>query len=181
MKNSATIILILAFALTIVSSCKKSDDNNDDDNNNKLPDAVFSMNVSGVESQTVNFTLPGNVASDYATNGALISDQDMFTMNASALPITWMLGLAAELSAIETGTYSLRQGVSAYTSPSQTSGYIAVSGTLTISKADLYQGVSSIKDWFIDGTYSGIYQDNSNPPNQVTITGSFSGINIKAQ
>jgi hypothetical protein len=181
MKNSATIILILAFALTIVSSCKKSDDNNDDDNNNKLPDAVFSMNVSGAESQTVNFTLPGNVASDYATNGALVSSQELFTMNASSLPITWMLGLAAEVSEMETGTYNLKAGTSAYTSPSQTTGYIAVSGTITISKAELYQGVSSIKDWFIDGSYTGIYQDNANPPNQVSIGGSFSGINIKAQ
>jgi len=181
MKNSATIILILAFVLTIVSSCKKSDDNNDDDNNNKLPDAVFSMNVSGAETQTVNFTLPGNVASDYAINGSLLSSQEMFSMSASSMPITWLLGLSAELSAIETGTYNLTPGSSAYTSPSQTTGYIAVSGTLTISKAELYQGISSIKDWFIDGSYSGIYQDNSNPPNQVTITGSFSGINIKAQ
>ncbi|NCA84670.1 MAG: hypothetical protein EOM83_03755 [Clostridia bacterium] len=180
MKNSTTIIMLLALALTIVSACKKSDDN-DDDNNNKLPDAVFSMNVSGAESQTVNFTLPGNVASGNAINGALLSSQELFTMNASPLPITWMLGLAAELSAIETGTYNLKPGVSAYTSPSQTTGYIAVSGTITISKAELYQGVSSIKDWFIDGSYTGTFQDTSTPPNQITISGSFSGINIKAQ
>lgn len=181
MKNSATIILLLALTLTIISSCKKSDDNNDDENNNKLPDAVFSMNVSGAESQIVNFTLPGNVASDYAVNGALVSSQELFTMNTSTLPITWMLGLAAEVSEMETGTYALKAGSSAYTSPSQTTGYLAVSGTITITKADLYQSVSSIQDWFIDGTYSGTYQDSSNPPNQVTISGSFSGINIKAQ
>jgi hypothetical protein len=89
--------------------------------------------------------------------------------------------LSAELSAIETGTYNLTPGSSAYTSPSQTTGYSAVSGTITISKAELYQDVSSIKDWFIDGSYTGTFQDNSTPPNQVSISGSFSGINIKAQ
>jgi hypothetical protein len=70
--------------------------------------------------------------------------------------------------------------MSAFTPPSQTNGYIAVSGSVTISKATLYQGVSSIEDWFIDGTFSGTYVDNNTPPNQVTITGSFSGVNIKA-
>jgi hypothetical protein len=181
MKNSTKIIMLLAFVLTIISSCKKSDNNNDDDNNDKVPDAVFSMNVSGAESQTVNFTLPGNVASGNVVNGAHISSQQLLTINASSLPITWMFNLAAQVNSLSAGTYDLKPQLGAYTNPSQSGGYLAVSGSFTITNAELFQSVSSIEDWFIDGSYSGTFQDNSTPPNQVTISGSFSGVNIKAQ
>jgi hypothetical protein len=179
MKNSTKIILLLAFALTIVSACKKSDDNDDD--SKKVPDAVFSMNVSGAETQTVNFTLPGNVAGDYAINGAHLSSQQLLSIGASTLPITWGLNLAADVSSLATGTYNYKPQMGAYTNASQTGGYIAISGSITIIKAELFQSATSVESWFIDGSYSGTYQDASTPPKQVTINGSFSGINIGAQ
>ncbi|MCF8379066.1 MAG: hypothetical protein K9H49_05775 [Bacteroidales bacterium] len=183
MKKSTMILLLLAITGIFVSGCKKEDDNPDPNNNNNtsLPDAVFNMTVSGAESHTFSFTLPENVASNYAVNGAHQSSVPILSILASSLPITWQYGLIADVNSMATGTYNIKEGMSAFTPPSQTTGYLAVSGTLTITKASLYQSVSSIEDWFIDGTFSGTYQDNNTPPNEVTITGSFSGVNIKAQ
>ncbi len=64
-------------------------------------------------------------------------------------------------------------------SPSSTNVYLAVGGNLTISSAELYQNVGPAEDWYIDGSFSGTFQDNETPPNTVTINGTFSGINIK--
>jgi hypothetical protein len=54
-----------------------------------------------------------------------------------------------------------------------------VGGNLTISSAELYQDVGPAEDWYIDGSFSGTFQDNETPPNTVTINSTFSGINIK--
>jgi len=180
MKKTILTLFFIALSGLLVSSCKKTD-NNTNNNNNNIPDAVFSLNVSGAESHTFNFTLKGGTATDYAVNGSQLSSQQMLTLAASSLPITWMYNLVAEVSSMKTGTYDLKAGMSAFTNPSQTASYLAVSGTVNITRATLYQSVSSIEDWFIDGTFSGTYQDSSVPPNQITVSGSFSGVNIKAQ
>lgn len=181
MKKSMIALLFLAFARIGLSSCKKDNDDNDNNNNNKIPDAVFSMNVSGAESHTFNFTLPGNVASANAVSGSHQSSLNMLTMLATNLPITWQYSLVADVSSMAKGTYDLKPGLSAFSPPSQTTGYLAVSGSVEITKATLYQNVSNVEDWFIDGSFSGTYQDSNTPPNTITVSGSFSGVNIKAQ
>jgi hypothetical protein len=181
MKKSMIALLFLAFAGIGLSSCKKDNDDNDNNNNNKIPDAVFSMNVSGAESHTFNFTLRGNVASANAVSGSHQSSLNMLTMLATNLPITWQYSLVADVSSMAKGTYDLKPGLSAFSPPSQTTGYLAVSGSVEITKATLYQNVSNVEDWFIDGSFSGTYQDSNTPPNTITVSGSFSGVNIKAQ
>ena len=183
MKKSTLFLMIATFAISLTSSCSKNDDDNDNNNNNNntLPDANFEMNVSGAESYSFSFTLPANVASTHAINGSHLASQEVLSIAASELPITWLYGLIADISTLSEGTFDLKVGASAFSNPTQTNAYTAVSGTITISKATLFQTVSSVEDWFIDGTYSGTYQDAGTPPNQITISGSFSGVNIKAQ
>jgi len=170
------------FSSLVFSSCSKSNDTDNDDNTGgTLPDAVFNMAVTGAEDYTFNFTLPANVASDHAINGTQQSSQSLYLMGVSTLPVTWQYSLAADIGSMTEGTYDIKVGLSAFTIPEQTNSYIAISGTMTITKADLYQSVASTEDWFVDGTFSGTYQDSGTPPNEITITGSFSGVNIKSQ
>jgi hypothetical protein len=183
MKKTTFILLLMALSGILSTSCNKDEDNDDNNNNNNstIPDAVFSMDVSGAESHTFNFTLPANVATSNSINGSHLSSQQLLSIVATTLPVTWQYGLIADVNALAEDTYDFKVGMSAFTPPSQTTAYIAVSGTLTITKATLYQSFSSIEDWFIDGTFSGVYQDSNTPPNEVTISGSFSGVNIKSQ
>ncbi|HPE58211.1 MAG TPA: hypothetical protein P5514_02035 [Bacteroidales bacterium] len=181
MKRTSLLMILIALGMVLVISCKKDDNNNDDDNSGStLPDAVFSMEVTGAETHTINFTLPKNVASDYGINGAHLSSQQMLTINSTDLPSTWMYGIVAQVASIKTGTYDINAGMSSFTT-SAGSGYLSVSGTIKITKADLYQAVGSVDDWFIDGEFSGTYQDTNTPPNTINITGTFKGVNIKAQ
>lgn len=180
MKKTILMLSLFALSFSVLSSCEKSGDN-DPDNTNKIPDAVFSVNVSGAENYAYNFTLAGGTATDNAVNGSHLASQQMLSVLASSLPITWMYSIVADVNDMKTGTYNLKTGISAFNNPSQTNAYLAESGSLIITKATLYQNVGSIEDWYIDGTFSGTYQDNSTPAKQVTISGSFSGVNIKAQ
>lgn len=178
MNQFTTLLFLLSFAFIVSCSDDKVADNN---NNTTLPDAVFTLNVSGAENHTFNFTLPKNVASDYAINGSLIKSQNLFSLIVFPLPMTWRFSLVADISSLETGDYNLKPDLGDFINPSQTFSYFATSGTVTITKATLYQSVSTIQDWFIDGTFTGTYKDNSTPPAVITVSGSFSGVNIKVQ
>lgn len=182
MKKKTIFFLLLAVGTLFVTACKKDNDNNNDNNQNgdNLPDAVFNLEITGAENHTYSFTLPENVATDNFINGAHLSSQAKMTITASDLPITWLYGIIAEVNSMATGTYNIDPGMSSFTSSTGT-GFSAVSGTLEITKASLYQSVSSIEDWFIDGTFNGTYEDTNVPPNSVSISGSFSGVNIKSQ
>lgn len=183
MKKTTLLYFLMIVGLALTTSCSKDDSNDNDNNNNNntLPDAVLNLEVTGAESHTITFTLPENVASNNAINGAHVSASNLLTINSSDLPITWQYGIVANVSSLAKGTYNINAGMSSFASPTSGTGYLSVSGTLEITEADLYQGVSSVEDWFIDGTFTGTYQDTNNPPNTVTISGSFSGVNIKAQ
>jgi len=182
MKKITKLFLLIAVGTMFVSACKKDDNNNDDDNNNggNLPDAVFNLEITGAENHTFSFTLPENVATDNSINGSHLTSQQLMTITASDLPITWLYGIVAEVNSMATGTYNINPGMSSFTSSTGT-GFSAVSGTLEITKASLYQSVTSIEDWFIDGTFNGTYEDTNVPSNTITVNGSFSGVNIKSQ
>lgn len=182
MKRTYFLIMLIGMIAIVATSCKKDDENNDDNNNNsKLPDAVLTLNVSGAESHNISFTLPENVASDYAINGAHVSASQLLTINSMDLPVTWSYGIVAQVSSLQKGTYSINAGMSSFKSPTTGAGFSSVTGTLELTKVDLYQNVASVDDYFIDGEFTGTYQDTNTPPNIITISGSFSGINIKAQ
>jgi hypothetical protein len=179
-KATLTFMVLTACSLFIVACAKSDKDDDNNNNNNKIPDAVFSMSVSGTESHSFSFTLDKGTATDHAINGSHLSSQQLLSVGAMTMPPTWMYNLVADVNTLATGTYNIKVQTSAFSNPSQTNAYLAVSGTVTITKAELYQGVSSIKDYYIDGTFSGTYEDTNTPPNQITVTGSFSGVNIKA-
>lgn len=175
MKTLFPLSLLLLLA-TAGSACAKDEPDTPDG----LPDAVFEANVSGAENHTFSFTLPMGTAGEYVTNGSLSSFVGLFSMLTQELPGPgWQINLVADMGTLAEGTYDLKPGVAAFANPSATNVYLAVSGNLTISAAELYQDVGPAEDWYIDGSFSGTFQDNETPPNTVTINGTFSGINIK--
>ncbi len=173
-------ILLVATILigSLFSSCNQND--NDDD---PLPDAVFNATVTGAVNQVISFTLPENVAGTEAVNGSFTSANDMFAMSAMNLAGAWQLGLFYGNNTWQIGTYDLT-GTSGFTNPSQSqSGFLATSGSITISKSELFQGVGSgvgaADDYFIDGSFTATMESSDTPPQQIQISGTFTGINIK--
>lgn len=159
-------------------SCNTTKDDDDD----TLPDAVFNATVTGAVNQVISFTLPENVAGSEAVNGSFSSAIDLFSMNAMNLSGAWQLGLSYNNSSFGVGTYDLA-GTSGFTNPSQAqTSFLATSGSITISKADLFQGVGSgvggADTYFVDGSFTAMMESSDTPPQQVQVSGTFSGITI---
>lgn len=172
-------VLIVSFLLTgaFFSSCNTT---KDDD---PLPDAVFNATVTGAINQVISFTLAENVAGTEAINGTHSGTTDMFAMNAMNLTGAWQLGLFYDSDSFQTGTYDLTS-TSGFNNPSQSqAGFSATSGSITISKADLFQGVGAglggADDYFIDGSFTATMHSSETPPQEIQVSGTFTGINIK--
>ena len=178
--KSLTLVLASAFMLgAVFTSCNTNKDDDD-----KLPDAVFNAVVTGAVSQNISFTLPENVAGTEAVNGSYSGATDMFSMLAMNLGGAWQLSLAYNSSAFQTGTYDISTNCG-FTNPSLSqAGFLATGGTITISKADLFQGVGAslgaADDYFVDGSFTTTMASSETPPQQIQVSGTFTGINIKA-
>lgn len=172
-----------------ITACKKNDDDDDlDTTESELPDAVFSADISGDLTRHVEFTLPKNVASadGKAINGSHNNSVSLLLMNVLGGSDNWSMALGVGASGVSTGTFYMNQNQIAFGSYSDQDAqktYLSTSGSVTITKADLYQNAGSAfgaaDDYFIDGTFTMTCEDDSNPPQEITVTGTFSGINIK--
>ncbi len=176
--------MLFSAALLMIMFLPSCDKENNTNNNPTIPDAIFNASVSGAESYTFSFTLPKGTAGSYAVNGSCNSTVGLFTMLAKQMPTGWAISLSSSGNQVKVGTYTMNTvngAISSFANASQTTAYTSTSGSITITKAVLYQNVGPAADWYVDGSFSTTMVDNSNPPNQITVTGDFTGINIKAQ
>lgn len=174
------IFLLALFTVTVIAtSCNKTPDQD------TLPDAVFNATVSGAINQVISFTLTENVVSgSEAINGSHSTATDMFSMSAMNLTGAWQLGIFYNSDVFQTGTYDILP-LSGFTNPSLAqAGFLATSGTMTISKADLYQdvgtGVGAADDYFVDGSFTMEMESSDVPPQEIQVSGTFTGISIKS-
>ncbi|MCF8276487.1 MAG: hypothetical protein K9J17_07115 [Flavobacteriales bacterium] len=178
MKRLPTFLLATFLIGSLCSSC-----NTDKDDDDKLPDAIFNATVTGAISQNISFTLAENMVNGtQAVNGSYTGASDMFAMSAQDIG-TWQFGISYSATSFGVGTYDVL-GTSGFSNPSLAqAGFLATSGTISISKAELYQGVGSglggADDYFIDGSFTILMESTDTPPQQIQVSGSFTGINIK--
>lgn len=182
------LLLLLSVSMVSITACKKDDDDDSDTTESELPDAVFSADISGDVTRHVEFTLPKNVASadGKAVNGSQSNSINLLLINVLGGSEKWSIAFGVSASSVTTGTFQMNQTQSSfgsYNDQAAGEGYLSTSGSVTITKAELYQSlggsIGAANDYFIDGTFTMSCEDGSNPPKQITVTGSFSGINIK--
>lgn len=180
MKTITKIVAMAMVAATVFTSCNQDDEDDDD---STLPDATFNATVTGAINQDLNISLPENfVSGTKVVNGSLNGSSNLFVMNAQDIG-TWTFALIYNGSQLQVGTYDVA-ATSAFSYPSQAqAAFSATSGTVSISKAELFQGVGSgvgaADDYFVDGTFTIQMESTDTPPQQLQISGSFSGVNIK--
>ena len=182
MKTPHTLFLQLALPLLLIlfTSCKKDDDDNPSQPDT-LPDAEFSATVSGAESEDYSFTLPQGTAGDYSINGSHVSTAELLQIIAMEMPAGWSMTLVVSTESFGTGTYQMNQGqtdLSTYFNDETGTTYVSTSGTLNITKADQYLEFGSQDGYYIEGNFTMEGIDSSTPPQQVSVSGSFSGIYI---
>ncbi|MCB9251599.1 MAG: hypothetical protein H6605_03985 [Flavobacteriales bacterium] len=182
MKKSIS-ILVLSFIFFTVS-CKKENSPSSGGSGSDLPDAEFTATVTGAENQSYSFTLPKNVANNFAINGSLSSALGVLAFQAMELPLGWKFAFITKTLSLAEGSYKMNEGAptgSSYSpSTSGSTTYISTSGTINITKSVLYQA-SSVSDYFLDGNYSMNMRNPLDTTMKVTVNGTFKGVNIKKQ
>lgn len=168
-------------SLIVLAGCKGAVDEPD-----PIPDLTFSVTITGTESRTIDETLVGNVATEFAANGSLSSSLGLFLINVIDFQ-DYGITLSFTASDVEKGTYELNQGQTdraSFANYASGTTYASTSGSITITKADLFQSVGgnigAADDYFIDGNFSIELEDPGNASNAITMTGEFTGLNIKA-
>lgn len=127
-------------------------------------------------------------------NGSVVSAAGLFRMSCMKNPTTsvdetWNVSLGAKMQELKPGTYQMNTDNNNadiggyYNYVVSKTGYTSTSGSIIISKVVAGQTVGNSvgagNDYYIDGSFEMTLVDTETPPNSVTITGTFSGINIK--
>lgn len=180
-KNSFLTILTIVLALAMLApGCKKKKVDE------PLPDGSFKATViiNGQTVQNIDVIMVEQVSTTGAANGSYSPIQGLFQM-LGLEGATWSLALREETGGVKTGSWQLNDGVLDVATYFHTTiapnSFSSTSGTLTISKVNLWQEFGGTKDYFIDGSFDLQISDGGTPAITGSIAGTFKGINIKEQ
>lgn len=181
MKRPNFFPIIILMSLIALTGCKGAVDEPD-----PIPDLTFKVTITGSESRTIDETLVGNVATEFAANGSLSSSIGLFLISAIDFQ-DYGITIRFTASDVEKGTYQFNQGQTDMVNfANYVSGttYASTSGSITLENVDLYQSVGgnigAADDYFVDGNFTVELEDPGNASNAITMTGEFTGLNIKA-
>lgn len=172
-------LLFLLTVLTISMACKKKTTPADE----PLPDLVVAITASegGATLAAIDFTAVEQEVSNATCNGSYNSNAGMFAMTAvgqvgQAGPNFTFNGptggvLAAKYD-VTTGNF-----ISAFNTTSE--AFVATSGYLEITTVDEYAAAAGVTEYFIDGEVD-MTMENNDGTRTITVTGTFSGVNIKS-
>lgn len=184
-------ILKLVFVSTLffLFSCKGETP----EPNEKLPDAVANLQIkqSGTSIGEIKFELKEQVASGGAAgSGSYQEISDLFSMLVSS-NITQgpTLNIVAKTGGVKTGNFDIVKvtggGNENYASlflNGGTKSYQSISGTFKITKADLYQDIGiGAADYFVNVEVNITMENATDATDVVTVEGTITGVNIKAQ
>lgn len=181
MKRPNFFPLIILMSLVALTGCKGA--TNDP---GPVPDLTFKVTITGAESRTIDETLVGNVATEFAANGSLSSSLGLFLITAIDFQ-DYGITIRFTASDVEKGTYQFNQGQTdmvSYANYVSGTTYASTSGSITLSRVDLFQSVGSsiggADTYFVDGNFSIDLEDPGNASEKITMTGEFSGLSISA-
>lgn len=181
MKRSNFFPTIILMSLIALTGCKGAVDEPD-----PVPDLTFKVTITDAESRTIDETLVGNVATEFAANGSLSSSLGLFLITAIDFQ-DYGITFRFTASEVEKGTYQFNQGqvdMANFANYVSGASYVSTSGSISLTKVDLYQSVGgnigAADDYFVDGNFTIELEDYGNASNTITMTGEFSGLNIKA-
>ncbi|MEZ4777733.1 MAG: hypothetical protein R3D00_31455 [Bacteroidia bacterium] len=160
--------------------------------NDKLPNAVANIQVkqNGTSISEINFELIEQLAvGGAASGGSYLASLDMFTMTISAnLTNGPTFSVTAKTGGVKTGNFDITKvtgsGNENYASlilTAASKSYQSTSGTFKITKADLYQDVVGVADYFVNVEVNITMENPADATDVVTVEGTITGVNIKAQ
>jgi hypothetical protein len=174
---SYTFLCTIIVVITLLYSCKK--ENNPD----VIPPAKMTVSVSGDYSDQLTIDLPGNYLdtsqSGQTLNGGYSSPTDQLIIAATFDSGFGGITLISNTGGINTGTFSFVNDQTSYNNFSiGANGFLATSGSLVITKREYITTIGNDKDYYLDGNFSATMVNTENPPESISISGTFSGIHV---
>ena len=173
----STFLCTFFIAISILYSCKK--ENNPD----VLPPAKMTVSVSGDYSDQLTIDLPGNYLdtsqSGQTLNGGYSSPTDQLIIAATFDAGFGGITLISNTGGINTGTFNFVNDQTSYNNFSiGANGFLATSGSLVITKREYITTIGNDKDYYLDGNFSATMVNTENPPESISISGTFSGVHV---
>lgn len=171
-------LLLLLTVMTISMACKKNTTPADE----PLPDLVVAITATegGATLATIDFTAVEQEVDNSSFNGSYNAMADLFVMNAvgqlgQAGPSFTFTGPTGGVVAAK---YDVSTGfTSAFNTTSE--AFVATSGHLEITTVNEYGSAAGVTEYFIDGEVD-MTMENNDGTRTITVTGTFSGVNIKS-
>lgn len=172
-----TLFIALFFGLGIYS-CNKAT-TNPAVPNQEMPDATVNVTVTGALTQQFSYNLPKQGGNEGAATGGYSTTDNILTYvfldsNQKASGEK-SFGFTATAGSLSTGTYTLNDG--SYVDVGNTSFGNLISGTVTVNKVDLYSNLAGgTTIYWTTGNAEYVLQDDSTPPQQITVNCDFTNI-----
>lgn len=165
----------------MIAACKEDDDNGDPVNPPaENPEPSFTANISGDITDTISFTIVGGIQTTHSIIGSYASVSNLLSINVMELPMGYQFSLIGNKDGFGTGDFvaSGDMGYGAYNDNDQGRNFLGTSATITIESSELLQNVVQAT-YLVKGSFSMTLEDNSTPPSQITIEGSFENVTIQ--
>ena len=162
---------------SLTSSCNL--DKDDDDDLYTYPDLTATVTVTGAVIDNFTFTNAENGAAGaaYILHGSHSGADNIILIAGNSASSTY--SITATLPTIQTGTVNLTEG--SYLNSAGTQPVVfteLLSGSLTITSADLLWAQGAGQVYSIDGTWSVELEEDASPAQAVTLTGAFNNLVI---
>ena len=177
MKTTPIFLIATIIFGSIFSSCNQDPDDNDGPFT--LPDLTFDYSVTGHINQSDDWESPQNNPELAGHDNGVISNHStqLDAISISGTGPTYGFSLTAPVTNVEPGTFQLgnasfSDGINGFTT--------VVSGTLRIDAATINFTSTGVTYYTIDGNFSASINDGFTPPNNISFTGNFTGLNVQS-
>lgn len=178
MKKTLIFTLFLS-GLLVHAACKKDDQDPPPPSSNNNPDVSFQAIISGDIVDTLSFTIPGAIVTDYSVVATYSGAIGILNMSVMKLPAEYQFGLNGTRDSFALGDFegSEMMGYGSYTDAGLGRQFLATQSTITISSIETAQSVVNATYW-ANGSFSATMESTDSSPSIIQVEGSFENITL---
>ncbi|MCB0756459.1 MAG: hypothetical protein H6603_05125 [Flavobacteriales bacterium] len=178
MKTTPIFLIATIIFGSIFSSCNQDPDGNDGPFT--LPDLAFDYSVTGNINQSGSWESPQNNNELGGHDNGVICNHSTQVDGISIVGTspTYSFNLTASAANVEPGTYQVTNA--SFTDGNGGAFATPVSGTLRIDVATINFTATGVTYYTIDGNFTSSINDGFTPPNNITFSGNFTGLNVQS-
>lgn len=180
MKTPSILLMIILVIGSLVSSCNPEDDDDNNDGTNVLADLTFSYTVIGEITQSGNWESPENDQNLGGHDNSVLSNHSGITNEFLIVGIgsDYSFSIESNMAVPSVGSHAIQDAIF---SDNQSSFESVVSGTLQLDEVTVnYEIPPTVTYYTASGSFTTDIENSATPPETVTFSGTFEGLNVSA-